>query len=123
MAVEPAVFVPALAVGHFFGVLLLIYGLEKVYGVIRKARRRFSSRITSRSSQDQVADQVARLPRFPAKNDRDETKSTPCTSEGSFDSAQGKAAAVSVQCEQPVRPLSDPWIRGCSCQVKSTPHL
>lgn len=123
MAVEPAVFVPALAVGHILGVLLLIYGLEKVYGVLRKARRRFSSRISSRPSHDQVADQVARLPRFPAENDYDETYTTPCASECSFESTQGKATAVSMQCEQPVRRLSDPqkWIRGCSCQVRS--HL
>jgi hypothetical protein len=118
MAVEPAVIVPALAVGHILGLLMLVYSFEKVYGVIRKTRRHFATRLASCPSEDQVASGVARLPGLSGTNHQDENLSAGCSLHCSFDSIQGKTTAISVQYKQAVRPFSESWIRGCLCRVK-----
>ena len=112
MAIQPTVFVPALAVAHLLGAILLLYSLEKVFGLVSKTRRRLRSRV---HRDDQVdleesarACRDSRLTEDAFHVSIPNQYSTKCSST----SFQGD---ITVEQSQPVGILKDAWVRGCSC--------
>lgn len=111
MAVQLATILPALIIAHVLGLVLLLYSLEKTFGVVSRARKRFSIR-----SKRGVAADLCETDRSDTSR-RTEEREAPfesAPSEHSIGSSQGKAA---VQDEPAFCAVSEPWIRGCSCQV------
>ncbi len=112
MAIQPTVFVPALAVAHLLGIILLLYSLEKVFGVVSKTRRRLRSRVHRDDHIDlEESDHAERGSRPTAEEFNayfSEQLDLMCSSKA----FQGGIAVQS----QPVGRLTDAWIRGCSCR-------
>ena len=112
MAIQLATILPALIVAHVLGLILLLYSLEKTFGVVSNTRRRFRIR-----SHRGVAADLCETDGSD-KGRRTEDEEAPFespSSEYSIGSSQGKAA---LQDEPAVCAVSEPWIRGCSCQVR-----
>ena len=109
--IQLATILPALLVAHLLGAVLLLYSLEKVLGIVSKTRRRFASRLYKGVASDLGAADGVDAGSQPVKEEDDDASHV---SEHSFSSSQGKAALV--QC-QPISDRTEPWSRGCSCQV------
>ena len=111
MAIQLATILPALICAHVLGLVMLLYSLEKTFGIISRTRRRLRLRIyrgvaaelceTERSETSPRTVEERAPFGFPALEHRD-------------GSSQGKAA---VQGEPAHCAVNEPWIRGCRCQV------
>ena len=112
MAIQPAVFVPALAVAHLLGIILLLYSLEKVFGVVSKTRRRLRSRVHRDDHIDLEESDHAERGSRPTAEEFNAYFSEQLDLMRSSKVFQGGIAVQS----QPVGRLTDAWIRGCSCR-------
>ena len=123
MAVHPAVFVPPIVVAHVLGLTLLGYSLEKVFGVFSKLFRRIRPGLAGRRALQHSSDNVPQ-PKLPAVLEADEAPpATPSCSETDWDSSlEARARAGLIEAPQ-FRVLSQPWIRGCDCEVCPTATL
>jgi hypothetical protein len=123
MAVEPAVFVPPIAVAHVLGFLLLLYSLEKVSGVVSKTFRwrRRSSPVDNPSpkaqprtgSDDSPQDDLSTAQ---APKDGEEPMGAPEEPHGDWDSSLEARAMMHTAAEPHM--LTAPWVRGCACQAR-----
>lgn len=111
MAIQLAIILPALICAHVLGLVLLLYSLEKTFGVISRIRKRFRLRIYRGVAADLC------------ETERSDTSPRTVKEDAPFDfpslehrssSSQGKAA---VQGEPARCAVNEPWIRGCRCQV------
>ena len=135
--IQPAVFVPPIAIAHVFGIILLVYSLEKVSGVFSKLGRRIRSRRkriarqttappTKVTSPDAEANQNGHLQDIVEEGEHDDCASF--ISEGSDeDDAEGNhdwnssadaRQATSIVAESEPHVLTPAWIRGCQCIVR-----
>ena len=111
MAIQLATILPALICAHVLGLVLLLYSLEKTFGVVSRIRKRFRLRIYRG-----VAADLCETERSDA-SPRTATEGAPfgfLSLEHGSGSSQGKAA---VQAEPAHCAVNEPWIRGCRCQV------
>lgn len=97
MAVQWAIFVPAVVFAHVLGAVLLLYSLEKVSGVVSKNWNRLFRRIKN-ASKTEDADSLNREDSAP----------------------RGGPTAELETAAQRAR-VTDAWRRGCSCQVIEFP--
>ena len=112
MAIQPTVFVPALAVAHLLGIIILVYSLEKVFGVVSKTRRRLRSRVHRDDHIDLEESEHAERGSRPTAEELNVDFSEQFDLMCSSKFFQGGIAVQS----QPVGRLTDAWIRRCSCR-------
>ena len=122
MAVHPAVFVPPIVVAHVLGFILLGYSLEKVFGVFSKLLRRIRPGFARRSALQHSLRSVPQ-PKLPSEADEAPTEAQPSCSDTDWDSSvEARARAGLIEAPQ-FRVLSQPWVRGCDCEVCLTATL
>lgn len=134
---HPSVYVPAIAVAHAFGLILLLYSLEKSFGLFTKISRRFrrrrlkSEKTLSRkvilepkeengkvgSVEEEVTDDAASIA---SDSSVDELPSRN-PSNHDWDSSADARARAGIVAEPEPHVLNPPWVRGCSCQVHYRP--
>lgn len=116
MAVHPAVFVPPIVVAHVLGFILLAYSLEKVFGLLSKPLRRIRPGIARRRA-PQNSLGSAPQPKLPLEADEAPPETQPSCSDNDWDSSlEARARAGLIEAPQ-FRVLSQPWVRGCDCEV------
>lgn len=135
---HPSVYVPAIAVGHAFGLILLLYSLEKTFGLFTKIFRRFRRRrlrpekTPSRkvvlepkeeggkvgSIEEEVTDDTASIG---SDSSVDEVPGR-VPSNHDWDSSADARARAGIVAEPEPHILNPPWVRGCSCQVQVVPY-
>ena len=135
---SPQVYVPAIAVAHTFGLILLLYSLEKVYGIFSKLGRRLRPRRqkaektaskkvilepdevngTIHKIEEEETDDAASVASSSSQDDQTER------SNHDWDSSAEARARAGIIAEAEPHVLTPPWIRGCSCEViYSTSYL
>ena len=130
---HPSIYVPAIAVAHAFGLILLLYSLEKTFGLFSKLSRRFRRRrlkpekSLSRkvvlepkeegrkmgSIEEEITDDAASMD---SDSSLDELPGR-APSNHDWDSSADARARAGIVAEPEPHVLNPPWIRGCSCQV------
>ena len=111
MAVQLATILPPLICAHLLGLILLLYSLEKTFGIVSRTRKRFRIRVYRGIAADLCETDRSDTSR---RIEIGEAPFDSASSEYSVGSSQGKAAA---QDEPASCAVKEPWIRGCSCQV------
>lgn len=116
MAVHPAVFVPPIVVAHVLGFVLLGYSLEKVFGAFSKLLRRIRPGIARRRALQHSLGSVPQ-PKLPLEADEAPPEAEPSCSDTDWDSSlEARARAGLIEAPQ-FQVLSQPWVRGCDCEV------
>ena len=122
MAVHPAVFVPPIVVAHVLGFILLAYSLEKVFGLLSKPFRRIRPGFARRRAPHNSLGSVPQ-PKLPLEADEAPPEAQPSCSDTDWDSSlEARARAGLIEAPQ-FRTLSQPWVRGCDCEVCFTAAL
>ncbi len=131
---NPSVYVPAIAVAHTLGLILLLYSLEKVFGIFSKLSRRLRRRpkvekvaskkvgfepreengSTIHKIEEEETDDAASITSS-SSDDADTVRSN-----HDWDSSADARARAGIVAEAEPHVLTAPWIRGCTCQVTST---
>ena len=122
MAIHPQVFVPPLVVAHVLGFVLLVYSLEKVFGVFSKLIRAVRPSTLLRKAPESGLGHVQQ-PKLPLEADEapsDGQQNGPSTDWDS--SLEARARTGLIQAPH-FRVLSQPWVRGCHCEVWALTHL
>lgn len=133
----PSIYVPAIAVAHTLGLILLVYSLEKVFGLfsrlLRRVRRRRQrpEKVTSRRVTFEPKEQNGKVHKIEeaveeeddssfheGTSDDDVTEGAP--SNHDWDSSADARARAGIVAEAEPHVLTPPWIRGCSCQVNQS---
>ena len=116
MAIHPAVFVPPLVVAHVLGLILLGYSLEKVFGVFTKLLRRLRPGTFRHKTTDPALGNLP-VPKLPLEaEEAPPDAKAGCSSPDWESSLEARALAGLTQAPQ-FRVLSQPWTRGCDCEV------
>ena len=121
MAIHPQVFVPPLVVAHVLGFILLGYSLEKVFGVFSKLIRAVRPSTLLRKAPGSGLGHL-QPPKLPLEADEappDGQQDGPSTDWDS--SLEARARTGLIEAPQ-FRVLSQPWVRGCDCEVWALTH-
>jgi hypothetical protein len=133
--IEPAVFVPAIAVAHVLGVILLLYSVEKVSGVLSKLGRRLRARpkrtVSQATRQREASIALGTTPNGKIQNVDEnvdaEYSTSGCSADDDasqvpsnhdWDSSADARARTGIVNEREPHVLTAPWIRGCKCIVR-----
>ena len=116
MAIHPQVFVPPLVVAHVLGFVLLGYSLEKVFGVFSKLIRAVRPSTLLRKAPECGLAHLQQ-PKLPLEANEAPPDGQHNGSSTDWDSSlEARARTGLVQAPQ-FRVLSQPWVRGCHCEV------